>query len=222
MRKVSNVFLNYASNSESVQLCSPVLGCLRCATGRSSGAHRALWWSWPLWLTSRSSPELLWVCWTSTSGWSVSTSLCRSASWIGSQTRNQRSHRLCPCWWRMFHWSPPRWTHHNLNFKKRWVSINLLPVCVHCRKNVCPYITYRQQCQGRSWQSGPAPCPDAGQPSWGRSGRYPWGPEEPSGICGSRFHWWQSFPGIHHRCPKHYLDQNHLCTHHHVHHLRGK
>lgn len=84
------------------------------------------------------------------------------------------------------------------------------------------FLAYQQQCQGHSWQSAPTPCPDAGPPSWGQSGMCPWGPEEPFGICGSLFHWWQSSLGTRHRCPEHCLGQNHLCTHHHGHHLRGK
>jgi len=90
------------------------------------------------------------------------------------------------------------------------------------QRDVCLRITYQQQCQDRRWQSAPTPCPDAGPPSWGQSGRCPWGPGEPFGICGSLFHWCQSSPGTRHRCPEYCLGQNRLCTRHHGHCLRGK
>lgn len=112
---------------------------------------------------------------------------------------------------------------------KTWIKIrdSLETVCYHfvsmnLQRGTGLYITYQQQCQDHSWQSAPTPCPDAGPPSWGQSGRCPWGPEEPFGICGSLFHWWQSSPGTRHGCPAHCLGQNRLCTHHHGHHLRGK
>lgn len=132
--------LNYDLSTESVNWRSPVLGCLRCATGRSSDAHQGPWWSWPLWLTGQSSLELLWVCETSMSVWSVSTSPCRSVNWTGSQTQTQRSRHLCPCWWRTFHWSPLRWIHQNLNWNERWFrtgSPQTLCSCICSKSSAC-------------------------------------------------------------------------------------
>lgn len=131
MRTVSNIVLKYVPSCEPMNLLSPVLGCLRCATGRSSDAHQARWWSWPLWLTGQSNLELLWACGTSMSVWSVSTSPCRSESWTGSQTQTRRSRRLCPCWWRKSRWNPLRWTRRNLMRDKREFKISPLLLCVH-------------------------------------------------------------------------------------------
>lgn len=109
----------------------PVQGYLLCATGHSSDAHQGRWLSWPLWLTGQSSLGLLWVCETSRSVWSVSTSPCKSESWTGSRTQTQHSHHLCPCWWRMSHWSRLHWTHHNLKLSWKFtVGCLLFCVCV--------------------------------------------------------------------------------------------
>lgn len=82
------------------------------------------------------------------------------------------------------------------------------------------YYTHQQQCQGHSWQSGRVLYPDGGQPSWGQSVRCLWGPEEPSGTCGSLSRWCQSSRDKRHRCQAHCLGQSHPCKHLHVHHLK--
>jgi len=59
---------------------------------------------------------------------------------------------------------------HRAELIKTWIKIKdglaiVRYFFVSMQWDVCLCITYQQQCQGRSWQSAPTPCPDAGPPS---------------------------------------------------------
>ncbi len=153
------------------QSASPVQECHQCARGRYAGAPQCPWSSWPLSEKLRRCQKLLKDSLPSTSELSASTLPHKIDCWTDSQTRTQHNRHLCPCWRRMCHWNPQRWTHRNLKsdsnvelsftWRHQTLSENHDQTGYSARSHTHP-LQYR----GQNWLSEPTLCPDVWPPSW--------------------------------------------------------